>query len=109
MQAELRHLPSRLHSLAAMSELLQRLELQPGSASPEQYRGVARQVSALLAQAEPDAHLQALLAAAPATSELYENMRYELAGLCRSPLERALRAEQAAVTAINRARRTAAA
>jgi hypothetical protein len=106
MQAHTRHpLPARLHSLAAMAGLLERLENQPSSASAEQYRSVARQVAALLAQAEPDEHLNALLAAAPATAELYENLRYSAAGLCRAPLETALNAELAATAAIARARR----
>jgi hypothetical protein len=86
-----------------MAALLQRLEQQPLRISAEQYRAVARQVSTLLAQAEPDEHLHALLAAAPATAELYENMRYEMAGLCRAPLEAALNAELAATAAIKRA------
>jgi predicted NAD/FAD-binding protein len=105
MSTKISHpLPPRLHSLAAMAGLLERLERTPSSASAEQYRGVARQVSALLARAEPDAHLSALLDAAPESAQLYENMRYEIAGLCRAPLESALNAELAATAAIARAR-----
>lgn len=105
MQTPTRHpLPARLHSLAAMAGLLERLEHQPSTASAAQYRGVAQQVSVLLAKAEPDAHLHALLDAAPASAELYENMRYDLAGLCRAPLEDALNAELAAAAAIAKAR-----
>jgi hypothetical protein len=104
MQTQTRHiLPARLHSLAAMASLLERLERQPRQASAEQYRSVARSVTDLLALAEPDAHLDALLAAAPATTELYENMRYGMAGLCRAPLEEALNAELAATAAITQA------
>ena len=97
-------LPARLNSLAAMAGLLERLDRQRSTASAEQYRGVARQVSTLLAQAEPDEHLQRLLNAAPASAELYENLRYEVAGLVRSPLEKALNAEMAATAAIQKAR-----
>jgi hypothetical protein len=105
MQTDTRHpLPARLHSLAAMAGLLERLEHQPLSASAAQYRGVARQLTALLSAAEPDSHLDALLAAAPGTAELYENLRYAHAGLCRAPLETALNAELAASAAIDRAR-----
>ena len=68
-------LPARLHSLATLAGLLERLEHQPSSASAEQYRAVARQVSSLLDGAEVDEHLRAILAAAPATAELYENLR----------------------------------
>jgi ferritin-like metal-binding protein YciE len=106
MQADLRTaLPARLHSLAALAGLLERLDQRPRTASASQYQGVARQLSELLAKAEPDAHLDALLAAAPAAAELYENLRYTHAGLCRAPLERALNSEMAATAAIERARR----
>jgi hypothetical protein len=90
-----------------MAGLLERLEHQPLSASAAQYRGVAQRVLELLAAAEPDAHLDALLGAAPASAALYENLRYSHAGLCRSPLEQALNAELAACAAITRAKATA--
>ena len=97
-------LPARLNSLATMAGLLERLDRQRSTATAEQYRKVACQVSMLLAQAEPDEHLRALLNIAPASAELYENLRYEMAGLCRTPLERALNAELAATAAIKKAR-----
>jgi hypothetical protein len=105
MQTHIHHqdLPARLNSLAAMAGLLERLDRQRSTASAEQYRSVARQVSLLLAQAEPDAFLQALLNMAPASAELYENLRYDVAGLCRAPLESALNAELAATAAIKKA------
>jgi len=98
-------LPASLHVLAAMAALLERLEREPRQASAAQYRGVAQQVSQLLAEAEPGAMLDALLAVAPATTELYENLQYTHAGLCRSPLEAGLNAELAASAAITRAGR----
>jgi hypothetical protein len=97
-------LPARLNSLAAMAGLLERLDSHRSTASAEQYRSVARQVSSLLAQAEPDEHLRALLNAAPASAELYENLRYDVAGLVRAPLEKALNAELAATAALRKAR-----
>ncbi len=106
MSAKTRYsLPPRLHTLATLAALLERLEQGPGSASAGQYRDVARRISVLLAQAEPDEHLDRLLSAAPHTAEIYENLRYELAGLCRAPLTAALDAEIAAATALQRARR----
>jgi hypothetical protein len=108
MEIQSRHpLPARLHNLAAMAGLLERLERQPSSASAAQYRDVARQVSALLVDVEVDEHLHLLLNAAPATAELYENMRYAAAGLCHAPLEAALSAEVAATSAINLASKPA--
>ena len=104
MSTQTRHpLPARLHALAAMASLLERLEQTPtgpGTASAEQYRGVVQQVSRLLAEVEPDDHLHRLLNDAPHTAQLYENLRYGIAGLCRAPLENALNAELAATAAI---------
>ena len=86
-------LPQRLHSLAAMAGLLERLERQHGNASAAQFREVAQRVSELLERTPTDAHLDRLLSLAPATAELYENLQYARAGLCRSPLEAAAEAE----------------
>lgn len=104
MPTETVRLPARLHALAAMAALLERLERQPRSASAEQFRGVVQQIRELLVEAEGDESLPALLAIAPATAELYENLHYEHAGLCRSPLEDALNAELAASATIRAAR-----
>ena len=118
MSIETRHpLPARLHTLAAMAGLLERLEANPAAAetgaSAEQYRSVARCVQTLLekvmrsaqAAAGSDDDLHRLLRAAPHTAELYENLRYDVAGLCLHPLEPALNAEMAATAAIRHARR----
>lgn len=78
--------PARLHTLAALALLLEKLERQPRDASPGQYRRVAQQVSSLLEGATDDADLQALLNFFPATAELWENLHYAAAGLCRAPL-----------------------
>ncbi len=94
---------ARLQLLGAMAALLERLEREPRQASAAQYRAVAAQVSRLLAEAEPGEALDALLALAPATAELYENLQYQHAGLCRSPLEAGLNAELAATAALARA------
>ncbi|MBC7939436.1 MAG: hypothetical protein H7Z19_06665 [Chitinophagaceae bacterium] len=97
-------LPARLQVLTAMAALLERLETRRMSASADQYRRVAQQINTLLAAAEPGEDLDKLLAMAPATAALYENQQYAHAGLCRMPLEAALSAELAAVTAIDKAR-----
>ena len=113
MSIATRHpLPARLHTLAAMAGLLERLEASPGTmgsgASAEQYRSVALCVQALLADALAsaglDEDLHRLLRAAPHTADIYENLRYELAGLCLQPLEPALNAELAATAALQHAR-----
>lgn len=94
--------PARLQTLAAMASLLQRLDINPRGASAQQYRDVVEQVKRLLAAAEPGAMLDALLAGLPATAEVYENLNYAHAGLCRSPLEPALNAELAATALLAR-------
>jgi hypothetical protein len=105
MQTSHRNFPAALHDLAAMAALLERLERQRRKASAEQYRDVVQRVGRLLEEAEPGDALNALLAAAPATAEIYENLQYEHAGLCLAPLDRAMAAEQAAAAAIERSRR----
>ncbi|CAN5272388.1 hypothetical protein BH11PSE10_BH11PSE10_18880 [soil metagenome] len=95
-------LPASLVPLVAMGTLLERLERQPRGAAPAQYRDVALKVQGLLGEAEPGPALEALLAALPATAELYENLHYAHAGLCRSPLEAALNAELEAKAAMPR-------
>jgi len=104
METSDRTFPAALQNLAAMAVLLERLERNPRDASAQQYRDVVQQVTHLLEEAEPGAPLHALLAVAPATAELYENLRYAQAGLCLAPLDKATAAEQAATAAIERAR-----
>jgi hypothetical protein len=96
---------TRFQVLAAMGQLLERLERLPRGASPEQYRDVVLKVQALLGDAEPGAELDALLSSLPATAELYENLRYAQAGLCRSPLDASLEAELAARASLRRSAR----
>jgi len=108
MQADttLLHVTPRLQTLAAMASLLQRLDANPRSASAQQYRDVATQVQRLIGEAEPGALLDALLAAYPAAAEVYENLNYTHAGLCRSALEPALNAEMAATALLARVARS---
>jgi len=56
---------------------------------------------------EPGADLGRLLDAYPAASEVYENLNYQHAGLCRSALDASLAAEVGARQAIARAMRSA--
>jgi len=48
-----------------------------------------------------------VLEAFPAAAQLYENLNYQHAGLCRSPMDASLAAELAARAAIDGARRFA--
>ncbi|HYF20251.1 MAG TPA: hypothetical protein VEA40_20465 [Ramlibacter sp.] len=92
-------------NLVTLVQVLRRLDRSSVPVDPEQYRSVVQHITDELRRHPRDASLEALLGAAPELAELYENLNYELAGLCRSPLEWSVRAEQAARSAIDRARR----
>ena len=98
-------LPVTAHrNLILLARMMDRLE---GSARPvdaEQFRTLVARVTAELEAAPHDAALEAVLDAFPAVAELYENLNYRHAGLCRSPLEPALNAELSARKAIDAAR-----
>ncbi len=92
--------PARLAVAVLLSQLLQRLDHSQVSVGAEQYRSVARHLAEEFEQLASDPLLSQLLDAYPAAAELYENLNYRHAGLCRSPLDVALDAEQRAHKAI---------
>lgn len=94
-------------NLVMLARMLERLDRSGVAVDPQQYRGVVEHLSELLRTVPHDAGLEALLEASPATAELYENLNYQHAGLCRSPLDPALSAEVAARDAIEAARSSA--
>ena len=85
--------PAQLEPLLGLAHLLERMERLPSSLNATQYRSVVTRVQSLLQEAAPGESLDALLGAFPATAELYENLHYARAGLCRSPLDAAVSAE----------------
>lgn len=95
-------------NLVTLARMLERLDRSGVAVDPQQYRGVVEHLSELLRTLPHDAGLDAVLQASPATAELYENLNYQHAGLCRSPLDSALAAEVAAREAIELARHSAA-
>ena len=95
-------------NLVMLARMLERLDRSGESVDPQQYRGVVEHLIEVLRTVPHDAALEAVLQASPATAELYENMNYQHAGLCRSPLDPALEAEIAARNAIESARRRSA-
>jgi hypothetical protein len=100
-------IPARLHALAATAMLLERLEQMPRSASAEQYRAVVQQLNTLLDEADDEPTLGSLLDGLPGLAELHENRHYADAGLCRSPLDTAVQAEQLARDLLDRLRQKA--
>lgn len=97
--------PSRLAPLLVSAALLQRLEQGLGPATAAQFQALAAQLQRQLADTPVDAELDKLLATFPALSDLYENLRYGQAGLCRHPLEASLNGELATVALLDRLRK----
>lgn len=87
-----------------LAHALERVERGFSSVSAWQYRQLTSRLAQALRAAGPNAQLSALLDLYPATAELYENMNYEVAGLCRSPLQLSSDAEVMARNALARAR-----
>jgi len=95
-------------NLVMLARMLDRLDRSAAAVDAQQYRDVVEHLSEALQAGVPAPVLEAVLQASPATAELYENLQYRHAGLCRSPLEPALQAELAARAAIDAASRSAA-
>ncbi len=96
---------SNLTVTHVLAELLERLEHSAKPLGAEQYRSVVLHLVDELHDVQSDAALHALLDSHPAAAEVYENVNYQYAGLCRSPLDRAFGAEQQARQVIERAMR----
>lgn len=102
-----RTLPESLQTVLSLARLLQRLEASREPVSADQYRSVVVHLDDALQQAPAGDVLDAILAASPAAADVYENLNYAQAGLCRTPLDVSMRAELAAREALARAARPA--
>lgn len=98
--------PARLAVAVLLSQLLERLDRSAEPVGAEQYRSVVRHLNDELEELGTENALSALLDAYPSAAELYENLNYRHAGLCRSPLDLSLACEQQARALIQRVRRT---
>jgi len=87
--------PTELLPFARLAQLLQALEGQGGAADPHQYRLLVQKISAELQAHQGHEALPGLLDHFPASAEIYENLQYAHAGLCRMPLELSLTSELA--------------
>lgn len=88
-----------------LAQLLERLEHSAVPVEAAQYRSVVSRLQDELSRAPAGAALSALLEAHPAAAQVYENLQYEHAGLCRSPLQVSLNTEMQARDVIARAMR----
>lgn len=95
--------PERLRALVTLARLLELIERSAEPVGAEQYRSIVQHLKTELATVDPDETFRQLLTLFPAMSELYENLHYEHAGLCCSPLDAALAAEIQARSVISRA------
>ena len=86
-----------------LAELLERLEHSTQPVAAQQYRSVVLRLIDELGLVAPSRGLRALLDTHPAAAELYENVNYQHAGLCRSALDASTAAESQATQAIRRA------
>jgi hypothetical protein len=93
MKTETRTLPDSYRVLLTLAQLLERFERNLVPTAPDQYRSVVAHLKQELGNAEPGEDLDALLNVFPAAAQLYENLQYENAGLCRSPLDASLSSE----------------
>lgn len=98
-------IPERLRVVITLAQLLERLEVGVRASGAGQYQSVVRHLVEELGRLDADEALEFVLSNFPATAELYENLRYERAGLCRSPLELSLNTELQARAVIDRAAR----
>jgi len=100
-------LQSDLTTTRVLAVLLERLDQSKVAVDPQQYLSVVRRLTDALRESEASDGLTAVLNQFPAAAELYENLNYQHAGLCRTPLDSALSAEQLARQWINRAQQHA--
>ena len=87
---------------AILAQLLERLDASRQPVDAHQYRTVAARLAEMLADRDID--WQPLLDESAVAAAIYENLHYAEAGLCRSPLEAATRAEVAARALIDAVR-----
>jgi len=97
--------PARPSVVITLAHLLERLERSPVAVDPVQYRSVVTHLVQEFESVKPGETLNAVLDSYPAAAELYENLQYQHAGLCRSALEFSLSAELQARDVIDKARR----
>ena len=95
-------LPLALRNLAELALLLERVEGRGTAPDALQYRSLIEHISAELDRQPHNEGLDRLLAAFPATGELYENLRYASSGLCLLPLDQSVESEKQAAALLKR-------
>lgn len=98
--------PKALVGVARLAQLLDALDRSP-RVDAGQYRLVVQHLQQALRQDQDHPDLGRLLAHFPAASQVDENLKYGLAGLCHTPLDAAVHSETAARSCLERLRRPA--
>lgn len=93
---------TNLEILAMLAGLFERVERRSDRIDADQYFALVERLKRALGADLPADGLEAVLTLHPAVAELYENLHYAQAGLCRSPLGMAVAAETAARDALSR-------
>jgi len=96
-------LNARFATTQILASLLERLDRSVIPVDAGQYRSVVLHLVQEFGDIQPGPELGTLLDSHPAAAELYENLNYEYAGLCRSSLDVSLAAEKQAKAAIDKA------
>jgi hypothetical protein len=96
--------PKTLLAVARLARLLEALERSGGRVDAGQYRLLVQRLQQALGDVAGHAGLGALLDHFPAAAQVYENLQYECAGLCRSQLDLAVATEGAARALLKRVR-----
>ena len=89
--------------LRVLAALLQRLDDSRVDVDAAQYASVVARLMNEMRALASNSELAGILDTYPAAAELYENINYQYAGLCRSVLDAALTAEGQAMAAITQA------
>jgi hypothetical protein len=79
--------------LAALATALEHAERGALKLNPDQYQALVKRLKTMLQSDIHASALEAVLAAHPATAELYENLHYERSGLLRSPIDQLVMSE----------------
>lgn len=95
---------TNLEILAMLAGLFERIERRTERVDADQYQVLVERLKGALGADLPAEGLEAVLTLHPAVAELYENLNYAHAGLCRSPLGAAVAGETAAREALARVR-----
>lgn len=89
--------------VAMLAALLERVDESGAAPDPLQYQQLVQRLGRELQTIEGHPALPALLDTYPVLSDIYENLHYGQAGLCRSGLDAATQAELQAAIVLRRA------